>query len=83
MSIDLDLLPEVDLHGAAYLNDPFGVLAPLRAQSPLARSRRGIEVLRYDWIAELYADRRFITPDMDAFRAKGVPPRFDEFLENG
>lgn len=76
-------LPLIDMHDPAFLADPHAVLRPLQLEWPLVRSRRGIEVIRYDWNVELYADRRFDTPGVEDFIAKGVPLMFRAFLEHG
>ena len=79
----IDDLPLIDMHDPAFLTDPHAVLRPLQREWPLVRSRRGIEVIRYDWNVELYADRRFDTPGVEDFISKGVPPMFRAFLEHG
>lgn len=76
-------LPEVDLHGDAFTAAPHLVLQSILATSPLAQSRRGIEVLDYGWIEDIVSDRRFETPEASAFIRKGVPPNFQAFVENG
>jgi cytochrome P450 len=76
-------LPLFDLQDAAFQADPHGTFGPLLAQGPLARTRRGIEVLSHDWNYRLYAERRLETPGPQGFIEKGVPPVFREFLENG
>lgn len=79
----LDDLPTIDIHAPEFLADPRAVLRPIQARAPIARSRRGLEVLRYDWAMELYSDRRFEYPGVSDFIAKGVPPTFESFLRHG
>lgn len=79
----VDQLPAVDLQSQEYLGNPYAVLGDLRARSPLAKSRRGIEVLSYRWNFELFPDRRFETPNVNDFIAKGAPPVFQAFLGDG
>jgi len=76
-------LPQLDLHGVVFTQRPQLVLQSLLATSPLAQSRRGVEVLDYAWIEEIIVDPRFETPDASAFIRKGVPPLFQAFVENG
>lgn len=76
-------LPLFDLQDAAFQSDPHGTFGSLLEQGPLARTRRGIEVLGYDWNYRLYAERRLDTPGVQAFIDKGVPPTFQSFLEDG
>jgi cytochrome P450 len=76
-------LPELDLHGESFNRTPHEVLQSILARSPLARSRRGIEILDYAWIEDVINDRRFETPEANAFIRKGVPPLFQAFVENG
>ncbi len=79
----LDDLVPFDLQDPSFQADPHGTFGPLLAQGPLARTRRGIEVLNHDWNYRLYAERRLETPGPQGFIEKGVPPVFREFLENG
>ena len=78
-----DDLPQFDLHEPGFQRDPHATFAALLAQGPLARTRRGIEVLSHDWNTRLYAERRLETPGVQAFIAKGAPPTFQAFLEDG
>jgi len=82
-TLELETLPVLDLHGEAFLADPVGVLGRLRAQSPVARSRRGLEVLRHDMQVQIMADGHFDTPDTDLLIRKGAPPTFSTFLKRG
>ena len=78
-----DDLPQFDLQDQAFWTSPHDTFGSLLAQSPIARTRRGIEVLSYDWNWRLYAERRLDTPGVQAFIDKGVPPTFQSFLEDG
>jgi cytochrome P450 len=76
-------LPEIDMHGEAFLADPYAVFADLQARTPVARSRRGLEVIDYAWSLELVSDRRFAPTGAELIRAKGPPPNLLAFLEDG
>jgi len=82
-STELDSLPTLDLHGEAFLADPVGVLGALLARSPIARRRRGLEVLSHDLQMEIFADQHFDTPDTELLIRKGTPPAFTAFLKHG
>jgi cytochrome P450 len=56
---NLDRLPEIDPFSPAYKTDPLAAIERVRAQSPLARSVRGLEVLTYDACAEVYANENY------------------------
>jgi cytochrome P450 len=76
-------LPQLDLHGESFMLAPQQALQSILATSPLALSRRGIEILDYGWIEEVINDRRFETPEASTFIKKGVPDLFRAFVENG
>ena len=78
-----DALPQFDLQDPGFQSDPYATFGALLAQGPVARTRRGIEVLSHDWNTRLYAERRLETPGVQAFISKGVPPTFQAFLEDG
>lgn len=83
LPLSLDDIPGVDMHSAEFLSAPHAVFSQLRQQAPLARSRRGLEVIDYQWMYDLYADRRLDTPGVAPLVAKGTPERFTTFLEQG
>lgn len=78
-----DRLPRFDLQDPGFWAEPHATFGPLLERGPVARTRRGIEVLGYDWNYRLYAERRLETPGVQAFIDKGVPPTFRAFLEDG
>jgi cytochrome P450 len=55
----MDRLPEIDPLSPEYQRDPIATIDAIRAQSPLARSGRGLEVLTYAGCAEVYNNDNF------------------------
>ena len=76
-------LPELDVRSAAFAADPHRVLRDARAQGPLARSHRGIEVLSFDLCAAIFSNPDFETLGFEHFRAKGAPASLVSFVEHG
>jgi cytochrome P450 len=61
MSKTMDQLPEIDPFSPEYQSDATGLIERIRADSPLARSARGLEVLGYDGCAEVYANEHYVS----------------------
>lgn len=76
-------LPELDLRSAAFQQDPDSVLAHTRAISPLARSRRGVEVLSYELISQGLLEPGFDTADAEHYRKLGAGNALLRFVEDG
>jgi cytochrome P450 len=76
-------LPDLDVQSEAFLADPFGVLSEVALEAPLARSQRGLEVLRYDLVNGLLNDKRADVVLWDYFAQKGAPEIMLEYLEKG
>jgi cytochrome P450 len=76
-------LPEIDVLGEAFQNDAVAVLQEFQARGPLARSRRGIEVLDYDTVAALVSDDRLDSQDASVYARMGGPSSLLEFAEDG
>src|SRR5262245_6351734 len=69
---DLDL-PPLDVRSNEYGADPTGTLCRLLADGhAMARSHRGVELLTYQWVADLINDNRFHTVDNRHFAQKGA-----------
>jgi cytochrome P450 len=49
----------------------------------MAKSHRGVEILSYRWVAELFNDQRFHTVDGRHFAQKGAPPSLMAFVADG
>jgi cytochrome P450 len=76
-------LPSFDVKSPDYTAAPEGTLARAAAESPLARSRRGIEVLSYRLVSTLLIDERFETAGIDHYRKLGAPGPVLRFVEDG
>jgi cytochrome P450 len=76
-------LPELDLRGDAFAMDPNRALAEVRRQSPLARSRRGVEVLSYELISKAFVAAGLDTADSDHYRRLGAGPALLRFVDDG
>lgn len=76
-------LPELDLHGEEYNTTPHLVLERLRHQSPVAKSQRGFEVLRYETLNWMLADNHFDIPGADLNVSMGGGPLQESFDRYG
>ena len=77
-------LPALDVLSEAYATDPTGQLRRLLADGhAMARSHRGVELLTYQWVADLLNDNRFHTVDTRHFAQKGSPPALLAFVQDG
>jgi cytochrome P450 len=84
ISVEELSLPELDVVGAAYAADSTGELRRLLAEGyAMARSHRGVELLTYAWVADLFNDTRFHTVDTRHFAQKGSPASLLSFVEDG
>ncbi len=72
-------LPELDVFSAEFARDPHAVLGPVRAQGPLARSTRGLEVLSYSACQDVYRDPNLGVGQREAFDACGITE--ERFIE--
>jgi cytochrome P450 len=81
--LDEEDLPELDVLGPAFQNDPVGLLSQLRTQGSFARSRRGVEVLAYDDVAALVMDPRFDSQSASVYAKMGGPQSLIDFAEDG
>ncbi len=81
--IDEAALPALDVRDEAFRADPHAAFRALRAQGPLARSHRGIEVLAFDLCGAIFSSNEFETLGIDHFRAMGAPESLVEFVEHG
>ena len=76
-------LPEIDVMGRAFQEDSVAALREVRAGGPLARSRRGIEVLDYDTVSALVSDDRLDSQNASVYARMGGPESLIEFAEDG
>ncbi|MFC9839661.1 cytochrome P450 [Rhodococcus sp. NPDC127530] len=76
-------LSPLDVRSAEYQSAPYEVLAKLQAESPLARSHRGVEILSYDLCQEVLGDPRLQTADTAHFRQRSAPPILLDFVSEG
>ena len=76
-------LPEIDVLGQAFQDDPLAVLRQARAHGPLARSRRGVEVLDYETVSALVSDARLDSQNASVYARMGGPASLVEFAEDG
>ena len=77
-------LPALDVLSEAFAADPTGQLRRLLADGhAMARSHRGVELLTYQWVADLLNDPRFHTVDTRHFAQKGSPPALLAFVQDG
>jgi hypothetical protein len=79
----MDRLPEIDPLSPEYQRDPIATIDAIRAQSPLARSGRDLEVLTYAGCAEVYNNDNFesATPLLASRPADWECLRFDPVVE--
>jgi cytochrome P450 len=78
-----DDLPELDVLGEEFQADALDALAAARARGGLARSRRGVEVLTYDQVAELANDPRLDSQNASVYAKMGGPKSLVDFAEDG
>src|ERR1700743_3174748 len=76
-------LPEIDVLGQAFQEAALAALREARAHGPLARSRRGIEVLDYDTVCALISDGRLDSQNASVYARMGGPGSLLEFAEDG
>lgn len=79
----LSELPFIDIQSERYRTAPHDVLAEVRREGDLARSGRGIEVLRYDWVAEALVDERFEEPSNQVLMDACPGPYSRAMVEDG
>ena len=68
----LEDLPLLSVYEPAFLEDPHAVLAPIREQSPLARSERGLELLSYSYCELAMRDTAFAVGFDEMMAATGI-----------
>ncbi|WP_203912171.1 cytochrome P450 [Rhizocola hellebori] len=66
------MTPFLDLYGADFRSDPYGVLAPLRHQTWHADCAIGTAVLRYSDVQALLAMRQLRTPGAEFLAMQGI-----------
>lgn len=76
-------LPEFDLHGEEYNTKPYELLERLRGQSPVAKSQRGFEVLRYETLSWMLKADEFDIPTVDLNVSLGCGPLQESFDRYG
>jgi cytochrome P450 len=77
-------LPALDVLGDEFGDDPVAFLRRLHEGGhTMARSHRGVELLSYQWVADLLNDDRFHTVDNKHFAAKGSPDSLLRFVDDG
>ena len=76
-------LPTIDLRGREFDEEPGEVLAAGLARGPVAKSRRGYELLSYDMISEAFLDERLDTAGPDHYRNLGAGEGLLWFIDNG
>lgn len=76
-------LPEFDLHGEEYNSTPYQLLERLRSQSPVAKSQRGFEVLRYETLNWMLKADEFDIPTVDLNVSLGCGPLQEAFDRYG
>lgn len=81
--IDESQLPFLDIESDAYAADPIGETRAAHLRGPLARSKRGIEILSYPLANSVLADPRFVPLDVKHFARMGAPQSMVEFAANG
>ncbi|HEX4223484.1 MAG TPA: hypothetical protein VHZ97_14040, partial [Pseudonocardiaceae bacterium] len=81
--MDEDDLPELDVLGEEFQADALAAVAAARTRGGLARSRRGVEVLTYDQVAELANDPRLDSQNASVYARMGGPTSLVEFAEDG
>jgi cytochrome P450 len=78
-----DDLPFLDVMADDFQRDPDGVLTMLRRQQRFVRSRRGVEVLRYDDVNALVRDTRLDAQSADVYARMGAPDSLVTFAADG
>ncbi|TSB02338.1 cytochrome P450 [Sphingorhabdus contaminans] len=76
-------LPFLDIHGKEFNSNPHEVLAQLRRQSPVAKSQRGFEVLRYETLNWMLQADEFDIPSAEHTVNMGGGPLQESFDRYG
>ena len=68
----LEDLPRLSVLEPAFFEDPHAVLAPIRKQSPLAQSERGLELLSYAYCEQALRDSSLAVGFDEMMAATGI-----------
>lgn len=79
-----DALPYLDVFSEEYARDPYSLIKAARAQSPVARSDRGLEFLAHKTCQQLLMDRRLNTGMRGLLATQDITdgPLYDLFVES-
>ena len=76
-------LPFLDVDEPGFAADPLGAIAEVRAHGPVARSRRGLELLSHELVHGVFRDDRITPPRRAEFLARGAGELVAQFIDDG
>ena len=76
-------LPFLDVRRPDFEDDPLVAIREVRAQGPVARSERGLELLTHDLVMAVLRDGRITAPRRPEFIARGASELVAQFIDDG